>query len=94
MNHAIHVTVSNADDVDLFDDLTKDFHQNLDPAQQTYSITGTGDPHRFLSRDGFLENLREMAQHPPAIVAAAHIDQPWQKGTGMECLASFNDGPQ
>ena len=61
MNHAIHVPVSNADDVDLFDDLTKDFHQSLHPAQQTYSITGNGDPHRFLSRDGFLVLQRRLA---------------------------------
>ena len=35
-----------------------------------------------------------MAQDPPAIAAAAYIDQPWQNGPGMECLASFNDWPE
>ena len=95
--HTIHVDLKSPLDADEFEDLTDSPHQTFMPGQKTYSIAGAAPgyaPHRFLSREGFLETIREAAGAKPPMTAVAHIADPIapEAGVALECFLIMDAG--
>ena len=95
--HYIHVDLRSPLDADEFEDLTEGHHQDLLPGRQTYSVAGAAPgyaPHRFLSREGFLETIREAAGTDPPMTAVACIDDRIipDGGIAMECFLTIDTG--
>ena len=92
----IQVDLTSPLDADQFEDLTTEHEQMLLPARKSYSVAGAGPecaPHRFMSRDGFLETIREAAGSQPPMTAVACIkEEPRLHGDlTMECFVAYRD---